>query len=179
MGGVSGRATGFCSVLLGWITQRSFDYDQDRSCWSCYPYPLRFCRFGRAADPSSPRDECICRYALWSLRLRISQEGLRARAARRRVRDSALDRRANVPSVLVSLCASKVRRVVVVLWSTADQAARFAIFAIVARLQPVAACIVLQDWPAAIMRPIAALRSTSSARPLYRPSAFALACPCA
>ena len=39
--------------------------------------------------------------------LRISQEGLRARAARRRVRDSALDRRANVPAVLVSLCASE------------------------------------------------------------------------
>ena len=93
---------------------RGADYDPKHSCWSCYPHSLHFCRFGRAPDSSQPRDECICRYALWSLRLRISQEGLRARAARRRVRDSALGRRANVPAVLVSLCASKVRRVVVV-----------------------------------------------------------------
>jgi hypothetical protein len=86
---------------------RGADYDPKHSCWSCYPHSLHFCRFGRAPDSSQPRDECICRYALWSLRLRISQEGLRARAARRRVRDSALDRRANVPAVLVSLCASE------------------------------------------------------------------------
>ena len=86
---------------------RGADYDQKHSCWSCYPHSLHFCRFGGAPDSSSPRDECICRYALWSLRLRISQEGLRARAARRRVRDSALDGRANVPAVLVSLCASE------------------------------------------------------------------------
>jgi hypothetical protein len=43
---------------------------------------------------------------------------------------------------------------------------RLAIFAMVARLQPVAACIELQDWPAAIMRPIPSLRSVSSGRPL-------------
>jgi hypothetical protein len=44
---------------------------------------------------------------------------------------------------------------------------RLAIFAMVARLQPVAACIDVRDWRAAmIMLPIAALRSTSSARPL-------------
>src|ERR1700751_2399693 len=51
-----------------------------------------------------------CR-ALWSLRLRILQEGLRALAARRRACDGAPDRRANVPAVLVSLCASEGRRV--------------------------------------------------------------------
>jgi hypothetical protein len=45
-------------------------------------------------------------------------------------------------------------------------AARFAIFAIVARLQPVALWIVPQDAQEASMRPIAALRSVSSGRPL-------------
>jgi hypothetical protein len=113
------RVMGGAPVMLEFVgapggSLRGADYDQKHSCWSCYPHSLHFCRFGGAPDSSSPRDECICRYALWSLRLRISQEGLRARAARRRVRDSALGRRANVPAVLVSLCASKVRRVVVV-----------------------------------------------------------------
>ena len=49
-----------------------------------------------------------------------------------------------------------------------DQAARFAILAIVARLQPVAACIVDRLWPAFSMEAIPALRSVSSGRPLYR-----------
>jgi len=39
-----------------------------------------------------------------------------------------------------------------------NQAARFAIFAMVARLQPVAACMLLQDWPAVIMRLMPSLR---------------------
>jgi hypothetical protein len=43
---------------------------------------------------------------------------------------------------------------------------RLASFAMVALLQPVAACMLLQDWPAVIMRLMPALRSTSSARPL-------------
>jgi len=43
-----------------------------------------------------------------------------------------------------------------------DQAARFAILAIVARLQPVAACIVDQLWPAFSMEAIPALRSPAS-----------------
>jgi hypothetical protein len=47
-----------------------------------------------------------CR-ALWSLRLRMLQEGLRALAARRRACDGAPDRRANLPAVLVNLCASE------------------------------------------------------------------------
>jgi len=46
----------------------------------------------------------------------------------------------------------------------------------VARLQPVALWIVFQDCPAAIMPAIPALRSVSSARPLYLP--LALAWPC-
>ena len=48
-----------------------------------------------------------------------------------------------------------------------------------ALLQPVAFWIVVQLCPAAIMPAIPALRSVSSARPLYLPSALALACPCA
>jgi hypothetical protein len=43
---------------------------------------------------------------------------------------------------------------------------RLLILAIVARLQPVAACMELQDWPVLIMRPMPSLRSASSARPL-------------
>jgi hypothetical protein len=43
---------------------------------------------------------------------------------------------------------------------------RFAILAMVARLQPVAACMELQDWPTAIISAMPALRSTFSARPL-------------
>ena len=43
---------------------------------------------------------------------------------------------------------------------------RLAIFAMVARLQPVALWIVLHDCPAAIMLAMPALRSVSSARPL-------------
>ena len=47
---------------------------------------------------------------------------------------------------------------------------RFAILAMVARLQPVALWIVFHDWPAVIMLAIPALRSVSSApRPLYLP----------
>jgi hypothetical protein len=40
--------------------------------------------------------------------------------------------------------------------------ARLAILAMVARLQPVAACMLLQDAPASIMLAMPALRSTSS-----------------
>lgn len=47
-----------------------------------------------------------------------------------------------------------------------DQAARLAIFAIVARLQPVASWIALHDTPEASKREIPALRSVSSGRPL-------------
>ena len=43
---------------------------------------------------------------------------------------------------------------------------RLAIFAMVARLQPVALFIVFHDCPAAIMLAMPALRSVSSARPL-------------
>jgi hypothetical protein len=43
---------------------------------------------------------------------------------------------------------------------------RLAILATVARLHPVAACMLLQDWPAAIMRAMPSLRSVSSGRPL-------------
>ena len=44
-----------------------------------------------------------------------------------------------------------------------------AILAIVAREQPVAACMMaLQDWPAFSMLAMPALRSVSSGRPLYR-----------
>jgi hypothetical protein len=44
--------------------------------------------------------------------------------------------------------------------------ARLAILAMVARLQPVAACMLVQDCPAAIMRAMPSLRSASSGRPL-------------
>jgi hypothetical protein len=43
---------------------------------------------------------------------------------------------------------------------------RLAIFAMVPRLQPVVACIELQDWPVPSMTAIPALRPESSARPL-------------
>jgi hypothetical protein len=43
---------------------------------------------------------------------------------------------------------------------------RLASLAIVARLQPVATCIELQDWAALIMRLIPALRSASAGQPL-------------
>lgn len=54
-------------------------------------------------------------------------------------------------------------------------ASRLAIFAIVARLHPVAAWIPVQDMPLVSMSAIAALRFVSSRRPVYRPSAFAFA----
>jgi hypothetical protein len=57
----------------------------------------------------------------------------------------------------------------VLVWRRFDQAARrsrLAIFAIVARLQPVALCTALHDCPAAIIRAIPLLRSISSRRPL-------------
>src|SRR5216683_941940 len=38
---------------------RGADYDQKHSYQSCCPHSLYFCRFGRASDSSSPRDECI------------------------------------------------------------------------------------------------------------------------
>jgi hypothetical protein len=47
-------------------------------------------------------------------------------------------------------------------------ACRLAIFAMVARLQAVAACIALQLWPAFSMEAMPALRATC----LYLPSAF-------
>jgi hypothetical protein len=49
----------------------------------------------------------------------------------------------------------------------------------VERLQPVAACIAFQDWPASSMAMMPALRPVSSTRPLYRPAVFAFAIPCA
>jgi hypothetical protein len=52
-----------------------------------------------------------------------------------------------------------------------------AILAMVARLQPVAACMALQLCPDLSIDAIPALRATSSTRPLYLPSALALACP--
>src|SRR5262249_36599468 len=64
--------------------------------------------------------------------------------------------------------------------NTCPQAAldcRLAIFAMVARLQPVAAWMALQLWPAFSIEAMPALRATSSTRPLYLPSALALACP--
>ena len=57
------------------------------------------------------------------------------------------------------------------------EAIRFAIFAMVARLQPVAFCIVVQDCFAASMLAMLSLRPESAGRPLYLPSAFALAVP--
>jgi hypothetical protein len=51
--------------------------------------------------------------------------------------------------------------------------------AMVERLQPVAACIAFQELPASSMATMPALRSVSSMRPLYRPSVFAFAIPCA
>ena len=42
---------------------------------------------------------------------------------------------------------------------------RFAIFAMVARLQPVVTWMLVQDWPAASMRAMPALRATSSRLP--------------
>ena len=45
-------------------------------------------------------------------------------------------------------------------------AARFAIFAMVARLQPVTSCIAFQDLPSASIEAMPALRFTSSLRPL-------------
>ncbi len=48
---------------------RGADYDKKHSCQSCHPNSLHFCRFGRAADSSSPRDERNCRCGCVSGRL--------------------------------------------------------------------------------------------------------------
>ena len=51
-------------------------------------------------------------------------------------------------------------------WAIGHAAARFAIFAIVARLQPVASSIVLHEEPDACICPMPALRAVFSGRPL-------------
>jgi hypothetical protein len=56
---------------------------------------------------------------------------------------------------------------------------RLAILATVARLHPVAACTSDQDIFFFSIVAMLELRFASSARPLYRPSAFAFACPSA
>src|SRR3981189_1519478 len=48
---------------------RGADYDQKHSDQSCCPHSLYFCRFGRASDSSSPRDECISQCGCVSGRL--------------------------------------------------------------------------------------------------------------
>src|SRR3981081_2329353 len=48
---------------------RGADYDQTHSYQSCCPHSLYFCRFGRASDSSSPRDECKCQCGCVSGRL--------------------------------------------------------------------------------------------------------------
>lgn len=55
--------------------------------------------------------------------------------------------------------------------------ARAAIFAMVAREQPVAAWMADHDSPARNIAAIPAFLAASSGRPRYFPSAFALACP--
>ena len=57
------------------------------------------------------------------------------------------------------------------------EVARLATLAIVARPQPAAACIAVHDMPERSIPAMPALRSTSSGRPRYLPSAFALAMP--
>jgi hypothetical protein len=48
---------------------RGADYDQKHSYRSCCPHSLYFCRFGRATDSSSRRDECKCQCGCVSGRL--------------------------------------------------------------------------------------------------------------